>query len=118
MSSEIALVLAVLLVAIVLFVTEKLRVDLVALLVLLTLAISGAISHDDALLGFSNHAVVTIAAVLVLSGGLHPVPEQLQFGAVVPGEITTLPISLLNSDTTPVVRTWQRVRGCGFVRGF
>ncbi len=70
MTFEIVFVLAVLVAAVVLFVTEKLRVDLVALLVLLTLAISGMIEHDDALLGFSNHAVIAIASVLVLSGGL------------------------------------------------
>ncbi len=70
MSFEIVFVLAVLVAAVVLFVTEKLRVDLVALLVLLSLAISGVIDHEHALLGFSNHAVVAIASVLVLSGGL------------------------------------------------
>ncbi len=63
-------VLCVLVGAVVLFVTEKLRVDLVALLVLLSLAISGVIEHEAALLGFSNHAVIAIASVLVLSGGL------------------------------------------------
>ncbi len=70
MSFEIVFVLAVLTAAVVLFVTEKLRVDLVALLVLLVLAISGVIDHQAALLGFSNHAVIAIASVLVLSGGL------------------------------------------------
>ena len=70
MHFEIAFVLAVLVAAVVLFVTEKLRVDLVALLVLLALAISGVIDHDAAILGFSNHAVIAIASVLVLSGGL------------------------------------------------
>ncbi len=70
MNFEIVFVLAVLIGAVVLFVTEKLRVDLVALLVLLSLAISGVIKHEEALLGFSNHAVIAIASVLVLSGGL------------------------------------------------
>jgi di/tricarboxylate transporter len=56
--------------AVVLFVTERLRVDVVALLVLLALALLGVITHQQALEGFSNEAVVTIASVLVLSGGL------------------------------------------------
>ena len=58
MNFEIVFVLAVLVSAVVLFVTEKLRVDLVALLVLLSLAISGVIDHDAALLGYlqSLHA--------------------------------------------------------------
>ncbi len=56
--------------AIVLFVTEWLRVDVVAVLVLLTLALTGIVSHDEAVAGFSNEAVITMASVLVLSGGL------------------------------------------------
>ncbi len=56
--------------AIILFVTERVRVDVVALLVLLVLTLVGVITHQQALQGFSNEAVVTIASVLVLSGGL------------------------------------------------
>nr|MDJ0976281.1 SLC13 family permease [Planctomycetota bacterium] len=56
--------------AILLFVTEWLRVDVVALLVLITLALTGIVSEEEALGGFSNEAVITMAAVLVLSGGL------------------------------------------------
>lgn len=70
MTISIALVLSVLAVAILLFVTEWVSVDMVALLVLISLALTGLISHTRALSGFSNPAVVTIAAVLVLSGGL------------------------------------------------
>lgn len=70
MTSDIVLVLVVLAAAVVLFVSEKLRADLVALLVLIALAVSGAVSHEAAFLGFSNHAVITVASVLVLSGGL------------------------------------------------
>ncbi len=44
--------------------------DLVGLLVLGSLAISGLISPTDALSGFSNPAVITVWAVLILSGGL------------------------------------------------
>ena len=70
MTLEIGSVLAILLAALVLFVTELLRVDLVALLVLVALAISGLVSPAEALSGFSNPAVVTVWAVFVLSGGL------------------------------------------------
>jgi di/tricarboxylate transporter len=67
---EIALTLAIILATIALFVTEKLRVDLVALLVLLTLAITGLVDTDEVLLGFANPAVITIWAVYIVSGGL------------------------------------------------
>jgi len=67
---EIALVLGILLVAIVLFITEILRMDVVALLVLVTLAITGLVTADQALSGFSNPAVITVWAMFILSDGL------------------------------------------------
>ncbi len=70
MTVSIIFVLATLAAAVLFFVTEWLRVDLVAFSALLILAVFGIITHDEALAGFSNHAVVTIAAVLVLSAGL------------------------------------------------
>jgi di/tricarboxylate transporter len=57
-------------VAIILFATEKLRVDLVALLVLLAVSITGLVSKEDVFLGFANPAVITIWAVYIVSGGL------------------------------------------------
>ena len=70
MTIEIALVLGILLIALVLFVTEALRMDLVALLVLSTLGISGLVSPAQAVSGFSNAAVITVWAMFILSEGL------------------------------------------------
>ncbi|MCG8641907.1 MAG: SLC13 family permease [Desulfobacterales bacterium] len=70
MSAEIMIVLAILVGVIVLLVTEWMPLEVVALLVLGILGISGIISPQDALDGFSNPAVVTIWAVFILSGGL------------------------------------------------
>lgn len=70
MTWEIALVLGILLVALVLFVTEVLRMDVVALLVLAVLAVTGMVDADDALSGFSNPAVITVWAMFILSDGL------------------------------------------------
>jgi di/tricarboxylate transporter len=70
MTSEIALTLAILAAAVVLFVTERLRVDTVALLVLISLALTGLVTPSEALSGFSNPAVVTVWAMFVLGGGL------------------------------------------------
>ncbi len=70
MSFEIGIVLAVLALAVFLFVTEKLRVDLVALLVMALLLLSGIISPADGLAGFSNAATVTVASMFILSAGL------------------------------------------------
>lgn len=70
MTPQIATVLAILGVAILLFVTDWLRMDLVAVLVLVSLAITGLVTSAEALSGFSSPAVVTVWAVLILSAGL------------------------------------------------
>ncbi len=70
MTLEISIVLAILIIAIVLFITEWVRMDVVALLVLASLVVAGLITPAEALSGFSNPAVVTVWAVLILSGGL------------------------------------------------
>lgn len=70
MTFEIALVLAILGVALVLFVSGVIRMDLVALLVLGTLAVTGLVTADEAFAGFSNGAVITIWAMFILSEGL------------------------------------------------
>ncbi len=67
---EIAIVLAVLALAVFLFVTEKLRVDLVALLVMALLLLSRIITPEQGISGFSNAATVTVASMFVLSAGL------------------------------------------------
>jgi di/tricarboxylate transporter len=70
MDLDIALVLAILLVAVMLFVTERLRMDVVALLVLGSLALLGLVTPVQALSGFSSGAVVTVWAMFIISGGL------------------------------------------------
>jgi hypothetical protein len=49
--------------------------------------------------------------IVVLKGGIHAMPEQLDFGATVPGEVNEISIALLNSDKAPVVRV-VLCRGC------
>ena len=70
MTWEIAAVLGILGVSLVLFITEKLRMDVVALLVLGVLGVSQLVTMDEALAGFSNPAVVTVWAMFILSAGL------------------------------------------------
>jgi len=70
MTLEIAIVFAITALAVLLFITERVRVDLVALLVMVSLALTGILTPVEALSGFSNAAVVTVWAVLILSAGL------------------------------------------------
>jgi len=57
-------------VALVLFIWGKPRYDIVALLVLIFLTAWGIIPKEDAFLGFGHSAVITVAAVLVVSKAL------------------------------------------------
>jgi di/tricarboxylate transporter len=70
MTLEIALVLGILTISLILFISEIIRMDVVALLVLGALATTGLVSANDAFSGFSNSAVITVWAMFILSEGL------------------------------------------------
>ena len=69
-TAEQGIFLAILLVAIGLLVAEKLRPDLVALLIMLALAYSHILSTDDAFSGLKSEPAIVIACMFVLSAGL------------------------------------------------
>ncbi len=70
MTPDLWITLVVLVGAVVLFVSEKLPVDVVALLILGSLLVFGVVSPGEALSGFSSPATITVAAMFVLSAGL------------------------------------------------
>ena len=57
--------------ATILLVSNLLRADLVALLVLVLLGVLGLVSPSEALAGFSGSAVITILAISIISEGLY-----------------------------------------------
>ncbi|THB70949.1 MAG: SLC13 family permease [Desulfobulbaceae bacterium] len=57
--------------AIILFVFDLLRVDLVGLLMMVLLPLTGVVSPQEALAGLSSNAVVSIIAVMILGAGLN-----------------------------------------------
>ena len=61
---------AILAAAIGLLVTEKMRTDMIALLIILALALTGILSPEEALAGFQSEPAIVIAAVFVLGAGL------------------------------------------------
>ncbi len=69
-SGEILSVLLLLLGALILFVTEWLSVDLIAVLVILGLTVSGILDPEGALSGFSHPAVIGVGALFIVSEGL------------------------------------------------
>lgn len=64
------IVFGILILAIGLFAWGKLRYDLVAILCLLLLIISGLIPVEESFNGFSHPAVITVAMILIVSHGL------------------------------------------------
>ncbi len=70
MNSELALVLALLVGAIVMFAVNKPRMDVVALIMMVALPFTGVINMGEALAGFSDSNIVLIAALFVIGEGL------------------------------------------------
>ncbi|MCB9197270.1 MAG: SLC13 family permease [Flavobacteriales bacterium] len=70
MSSEIIITLLVIFGALVLFITNWLSIDLVALLIILALVLSGVISPEEGVAGFSNNATLTVAFMFVISAAV------------------------------------------------
>ncbi len=70
MTQENILVLVILAVAVILFVSERLRVDLIAMMVLITLSLTGLVTVEEAFSGFASPAVITVWSVYIVSGAL------------------------------------------------
>ena len=70
MSIDIIIILFIILLAFILFVSEALPIDVVALTVLSMLLITGQLTPGEGISGFSNPAVITIAILFVLSHAL------------------------------------------------
>lgn len=70
MSIEQGIVFAVLGITLAMFVWNRLRFDVVAMLALLAVAIAGLVPTEELFAGFGHPAVITVAAVLVISQGL------------------------------------------------
>ena len=70
MSNELLFVLALLATAVALFVINKPRMDVVALLIIVALPLSGVLSLREALAGFSDPNVILIASLFVVGEGL------------------------------------------------
>jgi len=70
MAGDTRFVFGLLLVTMVLFVSDRVRPDVVAWLVILVLMVSGLLSVNEALVGFSSPIVVLMAGMFVISQGL------------------------------------------------
>ena len=64
------IVFATLVIALVLFAHGRLRYDLVALLALMAVSLTGVIDSGQAFSGFGQPQVITVGAILVITRGL------------------------------------------------
>lgn len=74
MTQENIIVLVILAVSVILFVSERLRVDLIAMLVLITLSLTGLVTIEEAFSGFASPAVITVWSALDQPG--YQLPES------------------------------------------
>jgi di/tricarboxylate transporter len=70
MTPQIAIVLALLLVALVLFSTERIPIEVVSILLVMALVLTNTLTAAEAFAGFGNDIVITIAGLFILTGGL------------------------------------------------
>ncbi len=70
MTPQIMTVIFVLVGVVILFVTEIVRVDVVAIIMMVTLPMLGLVTPEEAFSGLSSNAVVSIIAVIIIGAGL------------------------------------------------
>ena len=70
MNTELIIVLALLFAAIVAFMMNKPRMDVVAICALLALPLTGSVTLNQALAGFSDSSVIIVAVFFIIGDGL------------------------------------------------
>ncbi len=68
--SPIYITLILLLVAVALFATEKIPVDVVGIMLVIGLILTGVLTAQEGLAGFGDNIIITIAGLFILTGGL------------------------------------------------
>ncbi len=81
MNSELMWVLSLLGITVVLFATGKVRMDAVALLVIVAFVLSGTLTLSEAFSGFSDPNVILIAALFIIGDGLVRTGVATKMGA-------------------------------------
>ena len=69
-TGQISIVLALLGLAILLFITEKISVDLITLILLIALVVTQILTPAEAFAGFSSEIIIILVSIFVLSGAL------------------------------------------------
>jgi di/tricarboxylate transporter len=69
MNAQMLIVIGLVIVGLILFATEKLCVDVVALILMVSLVVTGVLTPEEGITRFSNVATVTVAAMFVFERG-------------------------------------------------
>jgi di/tricarboxylate transporter len=85
MTGDTLLVFAILAGTILLFMSDRLRLDLVALLSLLALSLTGILTTAEALAGFADPVVIMIAGLFVVGGAIFRTGVAARFGKALGG---------------------------------
>ncbi|VGF49211.1 transport protein [Klebsiella pneumoniae] len=81
MNGELIWVLSLLAIAVVLFATGKVRMDAIALMVIIAFVLSGTLTLNEAFSGFSDPNVILIAALFIIGDGLVRTGVATKMGA-------------------------------------
>ena len=82
MDTQIIITFLILIVALILFFTNKIPADLVALLVVVALGLTGILTPQEAFSGFSRSAVITILAIFIIAEALQRTGVTEQVGNI------------------------------------
>jgi di/tricarboxylate transporter len=82
MTLEILIVLGLIVLAVLLFASERISVDLTAILIMAILLLTGILTPREGVSGFSNSATVTVGAMFVLSAALKKTGAVNYLGAL------------------------------------
>ncbi len=97
MDTQIIIVLSIMAFTIYMLVSEKLRIDVTAIITMLLLAWSGVLTSAEALSGFSSNAVIAMIAVMILGEGISKTGMMAKFSKWLIAKVGTKKNNILGS---------------------
>jgi di/tricarboxylate transporter len=70
MTTDIAIVLAIIVLTLYLFISEKFGIDTVSILIMVLLMVTGILTPFEGFAGFTNSATITVACMFVVSAAI------------------------------------------------
>jgi di/tricarboxylate transporter len=104
---QIGIVFGLLFLGIIMFAWQRIRYDVVAIIMLLTLGLSGVLSFSELFQGFSSPAVITVASALVIARALQNT-----------GYLDKVAEGLLRFDKRPVIPLFLLLAAISLASGF